>query len=197
MQAPSASGTASFDDSANSSGAPGFTLIELTIVLGVIVTLALVLTPSITNYLSDARVSRSRNDVKTIASAIIQFNRDTGLYPLWSQAQNGGAGTTANKVDLLVSRGTIPAAATSSLWTTGTTAGLTESLIYNTPAYTIRTATASLGWNGPYLSSAIDADPWSNRYAVNVGLLDSTSGGLTIGGTPKSAVWVLSAGANG
>jgi prepilin-type N-terminal cleavage/methylation domain-containing protein len=179
------------------SGARGFTLIELTIVLGVIVTLALVLTPSIANYLTDARASRARNDARTIASAIVQFNRDTGFYPLWTQSQNGGAGTTANRVDLLVSRGNIPGTAQSSLWTTGTSFGLTEALVYNTPAYTVRTATSTLGWNGPYLSSVIEADAWGNRYAVNVGLLDSTSGGLTAAGTPKSAVWVLSAGANG
>ncbi len=175
----------------------GFTLIELTVVLGVIVTLALVLTPSISNYLSDARASRARNDVKTIASAIIQFNRDTGLNPMWSAASNGGAGTAANKVDLLVSNGNIPSAAQSSLWTTGTSATLLGSLISNSPGYTARTASSNLGWNGPYLSSAIEGDPWNNRYAVNVGLLDSTSGGLTMAGTPKSAVWVLSAGANG
>lgn len=175
----------------------GFTLIELTVVLAVIVTLALVLTPSIANYISDARVARAQSDTQTIASALVQFNRDTGFYPLWSQSQNGGAGTAANRVDLLVSGGNIPAATQSSLWITGTSAGLTEVLISNAPGYTARTAASAFGWNGPYLSSAIGADSWNHRYAVNVSLLDSTTGGLTIAGTPKSAVWVLSAGANG
>lgn len=165
--------------------------------LGVIVTLALVLTPAIGNYLSDARTSRTRNDVKTIASALIQFNRDTGLYPMWAAAASGGAGTAANKVDLLISNGNIPSAPQSTLWTTGTSATLIGSLISNTPGYTARTASSNFGWNGPYLSSAIEGDPWNNRYAVNVGLIDSTSGGLTMAGTPKSAVWVLSAGQNG
>lgn len=179
------------------SGARGFTLIELTVVLGVIVTLALVLTPSIANYLSDARLSRARNDTRTITAAITQFNRDTGLYPLWVQSQNGGPGTAADKVDLLISRGNIPAAVQSSLWITGSSTGLTDVLVFNSPAHIVRTAASSLGWNGPYMSSAIDADPWNNRYAVNVALLDSTNGTMTMAGTPKNAVWVLSAGPNG
>ena len=40
----------------------GFTLIELTVVLAVLVTLALVLTPSITNFINDSRVARARTD---------------------------------------------------------------------------------------------------------------------------------------
>ena len=175
----------------------GFTLIELTVVLAVIVTLALVLTPSIANYISDARVARAQSDTQTIASALVQFNRDTGLHPLWSQSQNGGAGTPANRVDLLVSAGNIPAAAQSSLWITGTSVGLTEVLITNVPGYAVRTAASAFGWNGPYLSSAIGPDSWNHRYAVNVALLDATTGGLTMAGAPKSAVWVLSAGPNG
>ena len=178
-------------------GARGFTLIELTVVLGVIVTLALILTPSITSYMNDARTSRARSDVSTIASAILQFNRDTALYPQWKLAQNGGAGLANDKVDLLISSGNIPGVAQANLWTTGTSTGLNDILVYNTPGHTVRTATSSLGWNGPYLSSAVDTDPWGYRYAVNVGLLDATTGALTAAGAPKSAVWVVSAGPNG
>lgn len=175
----------------------GFTLIELTVVLAVIVTLALVLTPSIANYVSDARGARARSDTQTIASAIVQLNRDTGFYPLWSEAQNGGPGTAASRVDLLVSRGNIPAAPQSSLWTTGTSLGLSEVLALNTPGYALRGAASAFGWNGPYLSSGIEADPWNNRYAVNVRLIDSTTGAFAADGTPKNAVWVLSPGADG
>ncbi len=174
----------------------GFTLIELTVVLAVIVTLALVLTPAIGNYLSDARVSRTRSDTQTIASAIVQFYRDTGFFPQWSQSQSGGPGSAANKVDLLVGRGTTPSTQQPGPWTTGTTASLTDLLIVNTPGFTMRTAGAQFGWSGPYLNSAIEADPWGNRYAVNVGLLDPSATVVTVAGTVKNAVWVLSAGAD-
>ena len=73
--------------------AGGFTLIELTVVLAVIVTLALVLTPSVTNFITDSRVARARRDTQTIATAIHQFFKDTGFFPQWSLAQNGGPGT--------------------------------------------------------------------------------------------------------
>ena len=178
-------------------GRHGFTLIELTVVLAVIVTLALVLTPSIINFINDSRVARARNDTQTLAAAIIQFYRDDGFFPQWSAANAGGPGLAANKVDLLVSTGNVPTVAAANTWTTGTTDLLDDQLISNAPGYTVRTATSGFGWNGPYLSSTIGADAWNNRYSVNIGLIDTTQGTQTSAGATKSAVWVISPGANG
>ncbi len=175
----------------------GFTLIELTVVLAVIVTLALMLTPSIINFISDSRVARARNDTQTISAAVIQFYRDTGFFPQWSTASSGGPGTAANKVDLLVSTGNLPVVAAPNTWTTGTTDQLEDQLLSNAPAYTTRTSGAAFGWNGPYLSSGLGADAWNNRYMVNIGLIDNTQGTQTSGGATKNAVWVISAGSNG
>jgi prepilin-type N-terminal cleavage/methylation domain-containing protein len=178
-------------------GQKGFTLIELTVVLAVIVTLALILTPSITNFINDSRVARARADTQTISAAIIQFYRDNAFFPMWTTANSGGPGLPASRVDLLVSPGNVPAVAVPNLWTTGTTDQLANQLIANTPGFTPRTASAAFGWNGPYLSSAIGADPWNNRYMVNVGLIDTTQGTQSAAGVTKSAVWVISAGPNG
>lgn len=177
--------------------ASGFTLIELTVVLAVIVTLALMLTPSITNFINDSRVVRARKDTQTVASSVVQFYRDNGFFPQWSTASAGGAGTAANKVDLLVSEGNVPLVAAPNTWTTGSMDLLTDQLMSNAPTYTLKNATATFGWNGPYLSSGLGADAWNNRYMVNVGLLDNTQGTQTSGGATKSAVWVMSAGPNG
>ncbi len=182
---------------ARARGADGFTLIELTVVLAVIVTLALILTPSITNFINDSRVARARADTQTIAAAIVQFSKDNGFFPQWSAAASGGPGTAANKVDLLVSSGNVPTAAAATTWTTGTNDAFVDQLMTNAPAYTTKTASATFGWNGPYLSSALGADAWNNRYMVNIGLIDNTQGTQTSGGALKSAVWVISAGANG
>lgn len=182
---------------AGARSADGFTLIELTVVLAVIVTLALILTPSITNFINDSRVARARADTQTIAAAIVQFSKDNGFFPQWPAAVNGGPGTAANKVDLLITDGNVPTAAAATTWTTGTTDTLTDQLMTNAPAYTTRTASATFGWNGPYLSSVLGADAWNNRYMVNIGLIDMTQGTQTSGGALKSAVWVISAGANG
>jgi len=175
----------------------GFTLIELTVVLAVIVTLALVLTPSIANSINDARQARARNDCQTIASGIYQFFRDTGYFPLWRVAQGGGAGLPANRLQLLVSRGNVPVEDVPTPWTTGVAGGLTEQLVNDAPGYAMRTPTSQFGWNGPYFSSEIAADPWGNRYVINVALIDLSPGAATSGGQPKMAVWVLSAGPNG
>jgi prepilin-type N-terminal cleavage/methylation domain-containing protein len=175
----------------------GFTLIELTVVLAVIVTLALVLTPSIVNFINDSRVARARTDTQTLSASIIQFYRDNGFFPQWSTANAGGPGTAANRVDLLVSAGNVPSAATANTWTTGTNDRLDDQLVANAPAYTTRTASSAFGWNGPYVSNAIGADPWGNRYMVNIGLIDTTQGTQGVGGGTKSAVWVISAGPNG
>lgn len=178
-------------------GVRGFTLIELTVVLAVIVTLALILTPSITNFLTDSRVVRTQTDTKTVAAAVVQFYKDNGFFPQWSAANAGGPGLAGSRVDLLVSAGNVPGVASVNTWTTGTSDALTDQLLSNAPAYFMRNATATFGWNGPYLSSTIGADAWNNRYAVNVGLLDTTHGTTSAAGTTKSAVWVISAGPNG
>jgi prepilin-type N-terminal cleavage/methylation domain-containing protein len=176
----------------------GFTLIELTVVLAVIVTLALVLTPSIINFITDSRVARARSDTQTVASAIIQFYRDNGFFPQWHTAgATGGQGLPANLVDLLVGPGATPSVTAANTWTTGTTDALADQLVGNAPGYTVRTAAAQFGWNGPYLTSAIGADPWNNRYMINVGLIDMTVGTQTSGGATKSAVWMITAGPNG
>jgi prepilin-type N-terminal cleavage/methylation domain-containing protein len=175
----------------------GFTLIELMVVLAVIVTLALVLTPSIANTINDARIARARNDCQTIVSGIYQFYRDTGYFPLWRVAQGGGAGAPANRLQLLVSRGNVPLEDLRTLWTTGAAGGLAEQLVNNTPGYALRTPTSQFGWNGPYFSSEIAADPWGNRYVVNIAMIDLSPGAATASGQTKMAVWVLSAGPNG
>lgn len=175
----------------------GFTLIELTVVLAVIVTLALVLTPSIANFINDARVAKAQNDCQTIASGIYQFFRDTGYFPQWRMAHNGGPGLPADRLQLLVSRGNPPVEDVPTLWSTGVAGGLADQLINNTPGYVLKTPSSQFGWNGPYFSSDIGADPWGNRYLVNIGLIDTSPGAATASGQPKMVVWVLSAGANG
>jgi prepilin-type N-terminal cleavage/methylation domain-containing protein len=175
----------------------GFTLVELTVVLAVIVTLALVLTPSIANFINDARVARARIDCQTIASGIYQFYRDTGHFPAWTLSQNGGVGLRANRLQLLMSRGNVPLEETPSLWTTGAAGPLADQLLTNTPGYALKTPTSQFGWNGPYFSTELGADPWGNRYVVNIGLIDTSPGAVMANGQPKLAVWVLSAGPNG
>jgi prepilin-type N-terminal cleavage/methylation domain-containing protein len=176
---------------------PGFTLIELTVVLAVIVTLALILTPSVANLINDSRVTRARTDTQAIGTAIVAFYRDTGFFPQWAVSQAGGPGMTQMRLQLLVSSGAIPLEESPSLWTTGQAGGLGDQLQVNSPGYAMRSVTAQFGWNGPYLSSEVRSDPWGNRYVVNIGLIDTSPGAMSASGAVKSAVFVLSAGPNG
>ena len=66
----------------------GFTLIELAVVLAIIAILAAVLTPLVTNYLDQARLTRAQADVRTIADAIKLYQRDTGRWPIYDGANN-------------------------------------------------------------------------------------------------------------
>ena len=100
-------------------------------------------------------------------------------------------------MQVLVSQGSVPFEDVPSPWTTGVAGSLADQLVTNAPGYALRSATAQFGWNGPYFSSQLMADPWGNRYAVNVALVDLSPGAATAGGQAKMAVWVLSAGPNG
>jgi prepilin-type N-terminal cleavage/methylation domain-containing protein len=179
-------------------GSGGFTLIELTVVLAVLVTLALVLTPSITNFINESRIARTRHDAQILGAAVVQFYKDNGFFPRWDTAgAAGGPGVLADEVDVLIGPGNTPTQAVADDWTTGTTDTIANQLLANTPGYTPKNATAAYGWNGPYLSNSISADAWNNRYMINVRHIDTTQGTQTSAGTPKQAVWVISAGSNG
>ena len=172
-------------------------LFYVTVVLAVIVTLALVLTPSIANFINDSRSAKARSDCQTLATAITAFYRDNGFYPAWKLARNGGPGLPQNRLQLLVSPGNVPLEDQSSVWTTGIAGLMSEQLIGDIPSYALRTPSSQSGWNGPYLSSEITPDPWGNRYIVNIELIDTSGSVAGPGGRIKAAVWVLSAGPNG
>jgi prepilin-type N-terminal cleavage/methylation domain-containing protein len=178
-------------------GRSGFTLIELTVVLAVIVTLAMVITPPIGSIVSEARLATASSNCQTIASAIVLFYRDNGFFPSWTLAQAGGPGLPANRLQLLISPGRIPQEDQLTPWTTGVAGQLVDQLVADAPGYAMRGPTSQTGWNGPYVTSVIGADPWGNRYVVNIELLDSSATPITRSGRIKSAVWVLSAGPNG
>ena len=58
-------------------GARGFTLVEVTIILMVVSVLSTILLPGIGGYLRDARLARARGDMEAIAESIGRFLADT------------------------------------------------------------------------------------------------------------------------
>src|SRR5215831_6794834 len=93
----------------------GFTLIEVAVVLAAIAILAAILTPIVTSYIDQARLTRANADTKKIAEAILLYKRDTGLWPAYDTVGAAQTSYTPDK-DCLVT-GTSTAAISNGTFT--------------------------------------------------------------------------------
>ena len=64
---------------------PGFTLIELIVVIAIIATLASVVGPSIFGNIGDARVSAAKSQLQIFALALDSYRLDNDVYPSGEQ----------------------------------------------------------------------------------------------------------------
>jgi prepilin-type N-terminal cleavage/methylation domain-containing protein len=157
----------------------GFTLIEIAVVLAIIAILAAILTPIVTSYIDQARVTRASADVKKIAEGILLFKRDTGVFPPYNLlATAKGGGTTDH--DCLIS-GATPSTTnfTNGTFVCTSTAGLSQFLNVNSMGIASTNETVAAGgvinFRGPYLDGLNGTDPWANPYAVNSAQLSTTA----------------------
>ncbi|MFN0205759.1 MAG: prepilin-type N-terminal cleavage/methylation domain-containing protein [Planctomycetota bacterium] len=60
---------------------PGFTLIEVVVVVTILVLLAGVLVPIVSNELSKARTARAQTDMKAVGDAYSRYYAHTGIWP--------------------------------------------------------------------------------------------------------------------
>lgn len=173
-------------------------MIEMVVVLAVIAILAAILTPIVTSYVDRARTDSATTDVKKIAAAIVQFNTDTKLWPIYTSIPTN------------ISTGAVPVEWTSGNqaiigmntgWPASFTGGTSLDVIMNQNAMGLPTA-GKAAWHGPYVE--LGPDPWGTQYYVNSlflepGCVSTRSGSCaalgTQGATP-SAVFVISAGPN-
>jgi Tfp pilus assembly protein PilE len=128
-------------------------LVEATIILAVLASLASILAPSIGRYAQDARQTEARKDVGTIAASLERMLTDLGETEVLRDG-NGASTTDApshastNRVDLLVSDGNTPTLTVSRAtpnsngtdWTTSVNNTFVQKLDYylisNTPSNT-------------------------------------------------------------
>jgi prepilin-type N-terminal cleavage/methylation domain-containing protein len=164
----------------------GFTLIELAVVLAIIAVLAAVLTPMVTGYLDQARLARAQGDVRTIADSIRLYQRDTGRWPVFSNAA-GYTGNSSASVEIATSTGNSPTAGSGWL-VTGASLGNSALESYMNNDYTVVGSAAfpKAGFRGPYVKT-VDSDPWGNKYVLNANDLTGTT----------NHAYVISAGPNG
>jgi prepilin-type N-terminal cleavage/methylation domain-containing protein len=177
----------------------GFTLLEVAVVLAIIAILAAILTPIVTSYIDQARITRADNDVKKIAQAINLFKRDTGVYPPFNNLTDARANT--NAVACLVS-GTAPSTTVGlayfGSWDCGTgnnlvgslqtylnmTSGVASSIVLGTEA-----TGGNVSYRGPYLDGLNGTDPWGQPYLVNSGnLASATNYAFAVSGGPDGVV---------
>jgi len=166
----------------------GFTLLEMVIVLTIITILAAVMTPVFRGYIEQARYNAARSDVRNIAAALLQFNMDTRMWPIYKSRNVTPLATTSNVFNVLKGPGQEPDVADSiSDWSAMLAdASGTASLdvIINTNYFLLSTD-AIVGWNGPY--AELGTDPWGGSYLVTAGTLKRRS---------PYAAYIISAGPN-
>jgi len=163
----------------------GFTLVEMAVALAIIGILAAVLVPVMSNYVDQGRLARAQSDVKAIGDSIVNFEHDVGRYPMFKDQslplQDGNA-----NIYRLDGPGNLPTDNTAS-WFANTSGNLSDQLTTNLPGWpTSASPSKPFTWKGPYLDPM--ADPWGNRYIVNIINARSTS---------TNACFVISAGPNG
>ena len=85
-------------------------LIEATIILMILFVLTAVLSPTISDYIADARQTKGKEDVEAIGGSIVRLLRDVGLpFPtLNPQEMTANLRLATNRVDLLIGDGPAP-----------------------------------------------------------------------------------------
>jgi prepilin-type N-terminal cleavage/methylation domain-containing protein len=150
----------------------GFTLIEVIVVVGIIAILAGILVPFIIKEIDEAKVTKAKADVKSIATAIAILKKDTGYWPVTPDC-------TSTVTILKGSGGVMPAFAVVANWDTS------ESNTFENYLQVDDNGCWPVTWRGPYMKQ-VSADPWGHSYIANATEFLSTE-----------AVWILSAGPNG
>lgn len=163
-------------------GNPGFTLVEVIVILSVISILVAIVTPTVLKYIAEAQQSRAEEDVRALSLVLNDLIKDTGQFP--------GTKLPTGKTFLCG-----PGTKVGGSWGDATKCGdLTLHLITNdpnedaTPDSTgdYRT-TGRRKFKGPYVQN-LNEDPWGNSYQINATTLISGN---------TSPTWVISAGPDG
>ena len=179
-------------------------LIEAVMVIAIAAVLAGIGLNAAMDRIEDARLTRAAADTKMIGVAIHSFMQDTGFAPTYQSGDERGPEALIFKV--LETTGSQPGLSSEELgWPEEPEDHdlLENHLVKNLPAgtgprYPRRgeiSFARSKGWNGPYLTTMPTADPWGDKYLVNVQLL--TANGLSEMDLPigtRAAVFVVSAG---
>ena len=195
-------------------GAAGFTLIELIVVVAAVVLLSLAVTPQLLNWIDEGRAARAQADGAAIAAAMMQFFQDTTRWPGQVEILRSdsairflivGDPSLATFPTFAVPTGIGSATCSSGL--SGVTSNVTAfeaatpsaSNSLNVIDFLLRppSATDYPNWRGPYLTVDLTSDPWGRTFVINVIPLFCAES--VVASAPGGALgfgWVLSGGPN-
>ena len=150
---------------------PGFSLLEISIVLAVSAILLGILVPLVISHLEDSRIARATADVRTIADAVRLYRSDVGKYPIFNNLTDANNDTAAATL-LTTANGESP---TGTNWTTGI-GGVALELFLNGNYLNRPTDTTGgrIAFHGPYIGR-IESDPWGNKYYLTAANLQDNS----------------------
>lgn len=185
----------------------GFTMLELIVILAVMAIVGAVLSPMIMSYLDDAKMAGAEADVRQIGGAILKLGTDVAHFPVY---RDGNRTSGEPDIHLLKGPGNDPLdysgpgpglgqaqghgqgvglGAGPGWFGTPKIGELADHLVTNNPGAVAYRTAGRHRWRGPYLEQ-LGADPWGNRYLVNIKHAPP-------GDDEPRVVWVLSAGPNG
>jgi hypothetical protein len=147
----------------------GFSVTEIVTVLTAASTLTAVAAPSVEDYVAQARTIKVVSDTRTIQLAFIRMTSDVSVSDRRAQGWS--------ETVLMVGDGDTPAVGEGGgdEWAlpidpSAHVSRLVDALVTNGTGYRAGAGEQRSvgGWRGPYIDGAVGADPWGNRYAVNV-----------------------------
>jgi type II secretory pathway pseudopilin PulG len=184
-------------------------LIEVVLVIAIVAVIAGAALMYSLGSIEDARLSRALSDAEMIGIAIHAFMQDTGYAPAFRSGQEHGPDDGFYTV--LETDGSEPGMAEDIAWPEEDRDLLANHLIKNAPGGSGEryprigelTYDRTKGWNGPYSARMPSADPWGNKYLVNIQLLTPKglrelveAEELALGTGQRPAVFTISGGPN-
>jgi len=181
---------------------------ESVIAVAIVAIFAAAVTPLALKHLADARLTRARQETQGLATAVLDYYRDTGAWP-YTDAD----GPAGNGVARVISSANVPTAVGEGAGTGAANWGargvarlLGDYLYHNNPDDDSSADGANSGqaradwrtsgrgaWRGPYVGDYTFDDPWGHAYVMNV----NYAPGGRYGGSLRHKVLVLSAGPDG
>lgn len=174
----------------------GFTLLEISIVLGVILILIAILVPSIEKNISDAKVARALSDSREIAKAMIEARKDLGKWPIEDSTISHDPCRVLIGSKPSVSGAYIPppssSCGTPCDWKKDPAETIYYELVNPSNHYPKLNPNPHNypSWNGPYINDT-KLDPWGKAYLINSAYLDNGPDA-----DPTRRIFVISGGPN-